>query len=190
MIEKLEQLTVSQFVDLICGDASVLIDKEVVPHEKVVIAMRDIVFEYKTIADNAGVKSYLSFVDELLKTKLSLIIFSICSTLATFKEFGKIKEIMEEYGMSVGTMNQERLQAEIVSRLERAKSDISKLEKEGNVESVDASRIRSDFDAQTAALMAHFKFQIDITTMKATIYAHLVARYNREIKAMIKATKR
>ena len=51
-------------------------------------------------------------------------------------------------------------------------------------------KIRAQFDAQTAAIMAHFKFQIDPATIKATLYANLVARHNREIKAQMAALKK
>lgn len=38
--------------------------------------------------------------------------------------------------------------------------------------------------------MAHFKFQIDPATIKATLYANLVARHNREIKALMAALRK
>ena len=51
MIEKLEQLTIGQFIDLVCGDTSVLTGKrEIVSEAKMAIALRNIVFEYKRIA--------------------------------------------------------------------------------------------------------------------------------------------
>ncbi len=71
MIEKLEQLTIGQFVDLICGDPTILTSEgEDVSENMVVVAMRNIVYEYKEIADPSGVKSYLSDIEELLKAKI------------------------------------------------------------------------------------------------------------------------
>ena len=47
-----------------------------------------------------------------------------------------------------------------------------------------------EMQRQSEIQMAHFKFQIDVSNMKATLYAHLVARFNREIKAHVEAFKK
>ena len=46
MIEKLEQLTVDQFIDLVCGNVNVVLGKhEVCSPEKIAITVRNIVIE-------------------------------------------------------------------------------------------------------------------------------------------------
>ena len=87
-------------------------------------------------------------------------------------------------------MSDQRINAEVTSRLERAKRIVAKVEIKEPTKESDVSIIRKSFDEQTAALMAHFKFQIDISTMKANLYAHLVSRFNREIKAQQAAMKK
>lgn len=87
-------------------------------------------------------------------------------------------------------MNDQRVTAEIKSRLERAKSTIEKIENESKKDKPGSINFRRVFDTQTAMLMAHFKFQIDTSTMKATVYAHLVDQHNREVKAMRAALKK
>ena len=184
MIERLEQLTVGQFVDLVCGDTSVLIGKREVVNEAVlVVAMRNIVFEYKEIVDKAGVSSYLSTIEELIKAKMSVVVFQMCRNLVSLNEHDRAREVLIEYGINANSMNDQRVTAEIKSRLERAKSTIEK-DKPGSI------NFRRVFDTQTAMLMAHFKFQIDTSTMKATVYAHLVDQHNREVKAMRAALKK
>ncbi len=191
MIEKLEQLTIGQFVDLVCGDTSVLTSKREIVNEAVlVIAMRNIVFEYKEIVDNAGVKGYLSSVEELVKAKISVVVFQMCLNLVALSEHDRAREVLIEYGINANSMNDQRVTAEIKSRLERAKSTIAKIENENKKDTSESINIRREFDAQTAALMAHFKFQIDTSTMKATVYAHLVDRHNKEIKAQLAALKK
>lgn len=191
MIEKLEQLTIGQFVDLVCGDTSVLTSKREIVNEAVlVITMRNIVFEYKEIVDNAGVKGYLSSVEELVKAKISVVVFQMCLNLVALSEHDRAREVLIEYGINANSMNDQRVTAEIKSRLERAKSTIAKIENENKKDTSESINIRREFDAQTAALMAHFKFQIDTSTMKATVYAHLVDRHNKEIKAQLAALKK
>ncbi len=185
MIERLEQLTVCQFVDLICGDTSVLLGKREVINEAVlVVAMRNIVFEYKEIVDKAGISSYLSTIEELIKAKMSVAVFQMCQNLVSLNEHDRAREVLIEYGINANSMNDQRVTAEIKSRLERAKSTIEKIENESKKDKPGSINFRRVFDTQTAMLMAHFKFQIDTSTMKATVYAHLVDQHNREVKAM------
>lgn len=191
MIEKLEQLTVAQFVDLICGDTTVLLGKrEVATPAKLTECARNIVLEYHTIADESGAKAYLSYAEDFVKAKVEVAIYTICSNLVKLGEHGRAREVMLEHGINAESMTDQRVTAEVKSRLERAKNSVEKLEKEAESEVEKRGDIRTEFDAQTAQLMAYYKFQIDTATMKATVYAHLIARHNREIKSQLAAMKK
>ncbi len=191
MIEKLEQLTVAQFVDLICGDTTVLLGKrEIVAPAKLTECARNILLEYRMIADESGAKAYLSCAGEMLKAKIEVAVYTICSNLVKLGEHGRAREVMIENGINADSMTDQRVTAEVKSRLQRARNSVEKLGKEAESEVERLSDVRTEFDAQTAQLMAYYKFQIDTATMKATIYAHLVARHNREIKARLAAMKK
>ena len=191
MIEHLHELTMAQFIDLTCGDTSVLLSKrEVVSPAKVSKVVKDIVFEYRRIADEAGAKSYLSMMNDMVKAKAAVILFQMCQNLVALGEHERVREVMSQYGIKAGKMSEQRVAAEVKSRLERAKSNVAKLEKDKEGSEVELSEMRASFDNQTAALMAYFKFQIDVSTIKAPLYAHLVARYNREIKAQLSLMKK
>lgn len=188
MKQKLEELTIGQFVDLICGDASVLLGRhEIASPQRQAAAIRDIVFEYRELSDRAGAQSYLSNIEELIRNKVRMSIFSECLELVRIKKYETTRNIMEQLGIGVAKMSNERLTAEIKSQLARARQAEARAKENSHNPDGDAAEIRRSFDEQTAALIAFFKFQIDTETMKATIYALLVARYNREIKAQLAA---
>lgn len=192
MIERIEQLTMAQFIDLACGDTSVLHShREIVSPAKVAAAARNIIYEYRTIVDEAGVKSSISSAEDTAKANMEVIIFKICTNMVAIGEFERVRDILNEYGVNADNMSHQRLKAEIKSRLGRAKR---RMESSGGDDKendeADKSELRTSFDVQTAALMAHFKFQIEISTMKATLYAHLVSRFNREVKAQLAAMKK
>lgn len=190
MKTKLEQLTIAQFIDLACGDLNVLRDKRELPDtSKLARVMRDIVMEYETIANEPGVRTYISSSEDLAKSRMSLTIFTICDTLCKLMRFADVRSILNEYGLNAGSMDDERLVAEVQSRISRTKREISELEEEGSKEE-EVADIRRNFDEQTAAMMSHFKFQIDIRKLRATEYAFLVARFSRDVKAMMKASKK
>lgn len=191
MITKLEQLTAGQFIDLVCGDTDILRNgNDRIPESEVLTAMRNIVFEYKEIADPSGARIYLSSIDELVKARISVAMLSICENLIGLGEYDRAKEILEAAGINAGTMSERRLAAEIKSRLGRAKKTIAQNDEDAASDKKDTPEMHRIFDEQTAAMMVYFKFQIDTSTMQASIYAHLVARYNREIRAHVAALKK
>lgn len=191
MIETLDRLTVAQFVDLLCGDVSVLLPKhEIASPEKLTIASRNIIFQYREIADISGVRSYIVTTEELMKAKMNVVFFTMCNNLVSLEKYEEAKDILSEYGINARTMTKTRLEAEIKYKLERARYEITQIEKDNEKDSQRNIDIRKEFDSQTASLMAHFKFQIDTNSMKASLYAHLVARFNREIKAQMEAMKK
>lgn len=192
MKTSLEELTVNDFVALLGGDISVLeVDFEDVSTEEVATTVRNIVIEYKEIADRSGIERYISDSDDLLKAKMTHIIFAICVSLMKMHEYDRAKSIMDMCCIDTDGMSEIKLEALATSHLEQAKKEISDLESERDAESTKtAINIRREFDAQTAALMAHYKFQIDPSTMMASVYAHLVGRYNREIQAQLATMKK
>lgn len=74
--------------------------------------------------------------------------------------------------------------------LTEAQRELDDMETENEKLIAERDKIRAQFDALTAAIMAHFKFPIDPATIEATLYASLVARHNREIKAQMAAIKK
>lgn len=191
MKERLEQLTIAKFIDLICGDMNVLLG----PHEignpnKLIVATRNIVLEYRAIADPGGTNSYFKHVEDWIKAKMNIIIFTMCDNLTALKQFGRVREVLVAYGLSASDWSDGRVNGTVQSRLAQAKREVEDMESENEKIVSERDKIRSQFDAQTATLMAHFKFQIDPNTIKASLYAHLVARHNREVKAQMAALKR
>lgn len=191
MKEKLEHLTISEFIDLVCGEVDVILSEhEIVRKDKKALITRNLIFEYKEIVDPSSAKQYLSMAEEMIKARLEMTLFTMCSNLVDLNEHERAREVMIVYGINAQNMNNQRVAAEVKSRLERAKSKVTELHEENETDTPTSEKIRKQFDEQTAALMAYFKFQIDTTSIKATVYAHLVARHNREIKAKRAALKK
>lgn len=190
MIKRLDELTIAQFIDIVAGDTSALSTEPDVSPAQLAEIMRDIILEYKSIADPAGVKMYLAEHEQHIKARIAVQLFNICSNLLKLHQYDSVREIMSQADYNTSGQSEKWLAAKVASELERAKFNLSKIEDEANAGTVHgAIDVRRDFDEQTAAMMAYFKFQIDTSTMKANIYAHLVARHNREIKAQLKAMK-
>lgn len=191
MKEKLEQLTLSQFVDLVCGDTKVLLGKhETANPNKMAFVIRSIVLEYRAIADPGGTGSYFKHVEDWIKAKMNVIIFTMCSNLVSLKQYSRAREVLVDYGLSASNWSDGRVEGTVQAKLAQSQRELQELEAENDKVNAEYEKIRSHFDEQTATMMAHFKFQIDPDTIKATLYANLVARHNREVKAQMAAMKK
>lgn len=193
MKTRLEQLTVLRFVDLLCGDTSVLMDsrKERPTKEEIQSAVKGILFEYREIADASGMRAYLVRMEELVKARITLQIMDVCREMIAIGRYDIVRSILDEMDINAGRMSDARVEAEVQSQTGRAESLVSEIEGEVRLETdtVKGKDIRREFDEQTATLIAHYRFQIEPDKMKATLYAHLVARYAREMKAIERASK-
>ena len=188
MIERLEQLTMSQFVDMLCGDTGVLLGRHgAATPDKVANVVRSIVMEYRAIADPLGNDAYLRHAEDAAKAKMRVVIFTVCSNLVAFKQYGKAREVLLSLGLQASKWNDSRVAGTVKAKLEQARRGLETLNAESKKYKEQDKNVRARFDTLTATLMAHFKFQIDPGTIRATLYANLVARYDREIKAQMAA---
>lgn len=191
MKTRLESITISQFVDLLCGNTDVLLaPHEIANNANLAKAMRDIILEYRNIADPGGMEAYLRQSDDIVKARMAIVVFSVCSNLVAVKRYDDVRTILQSYGNDASQWPDKRIKGTIKANLEKAKRRLAELEAEETDGKFTEEEVRNAFDGMTASLMAHFKFQIDPDTMKATLYANLVARHNKEVKAQMAALKR
>jgi len=79
MKTKLEQLTMAEFIELMCGNTDVLLGKHEMGNEhNLTIATRDILYEYKAISDPAGVEAFISQTEKYIKARMSVILYTMC----------------------------------------------------------------------------------------------------------------
>lgn len=190
MKTRLEQLTVNELIELMSGNTSVLKSgREQISKKKLATTMRDIIFEYNLISDPVGARNFLLRAEEKTREEYNIRIFGMCEVLLRLEKYSNVREILTELELNADSisMSDKRVAAEVKSRLARAKKNLADLEEEDKPQQL--SDIRRSFDEQTAALMVHFKFQIDTAQMKASVYAHLIARYKSEVKARLAAMK-
>lgn len=190
MIERLEQLSMEAFINLVAGDFSVLKSRhEIVSDTKLALAARDIVMEYRAITDEPGMRMFFGYMNGMLNANMRKSLFLMCKALFEAGQYDTVREIMKDSGVRTSGMDKRRLGIEIDAHIARADYDLSKQHEPERAEH-EASEVRRGFDRQTAVMMTHYKFHIDTTVIKATIYAHLVARFHQEIKAQAAALKK
>lgn len=190
MKTRLDQLTTAEFIDLVCGNKDVILGKHEIPNPyKLTIALRNIVMEYRSIADPGGNATYLQRVDAIIKSRIAVTVYSMCQNLVLLQQFDRAREVLIAAGLPAEGWNDKRIESEVHIQLQKSKRAFDEADKDDDNSEEDKENIRNAFNGMIAAMMAHFKFQIDVVKMMAPVFAHLVARYHAEMKAMKKAMK-
>lgn len=190
MKTRLDQLTTAEFIDLVCGNKDVILGKHEIPNPyKLTIALRNIVMEYRSIADPGGNSTYLQRVDAIIKSRIAVTVYSMCQNLVLLQQFDRAREVLIAAGLPAEGWNDKRIESEVHIQLQKSKRAFDEADKDDDNSEEEKENIRNAFNGMIAAMMAHFKFQIDVVKMMAPVFAHLVARYHAEMKAMKKAMK-
>ena len=193
MKTRLDQLTTAEFIDLVCGNKDVILGKHEIPNPyKLTIALRNIVMEYRSIADPGGNATYLQRVDAIIKSRIAVTVYSMCQNLVLLGQLERTREVLIAAGLPAEGWNDKRIESEVHIQLQKSKRAFDEADKDDDNSEEEKENIRNAFNGMIAAMMAHFKFQIDVVKMMAPVFAHLVARsarYHAEMKAMKKAMK-
>lgn len=190
MKTRLDQLTAAEFIDLVCGNKDILLGKHEIPNPyKLTIALRNIIMEYRSIADPGGNVSYLQRVDTIIKSRIAVTVYSMCQNLVLLGQFERAREVLIAAGLPAEEWNDKRIESEVHVQLQKGKRAFEEADKDDDGANAEKENIRNSFNGMIAAMMAHFKFQIDIATMMAPVFAHLVARYHAEMKVMRRVVK-
>ena len=190
MKTRLDQLTTAEFIDLVCGNKDVILGKHEIPNPyKLTIALRNIVMEYRSIADPGGNATYLQRVDAIIKSRIAVTVYSMCQNLVLLGQLERTREVLIAAGLPAEGWNDKRIESEVHIQPQKSKRAFDEADKDDDNSEEEKENIRNAFNGMIAAMMAHFKFQIDVVKMMAPVFAHLVARYHAEMKAMKKAMK-
>lgn len=195
MKEHITQLTMSEYINLICGDTSVLMEKksEVLSPQKMMQARNTIIYEFRELSDPTGMQSFLIEQEDKTKTDATIILFKMCKNLLEIKEYDGVREILNEYGLNATRMSNEQIDREVTIHLNRAMTLKKKMEEENQdttEKEITEHDIRMSYDKQAAHLMTYFKFQIDLNTIKASVFATMIDQASRELKAKSEAMKK
>lgn len=189
MIKSLSKLTMRRYIDLVCGDTSVLTDVgEIVAPAKLRKLRKRIIFEYARLSDDAGSKIFLSDHASRTKATAELTMFQCLNNALILGAFDEVRRILKEYGIG-RAMDDKQVVAEVTRLLKRAKTKVKRFEHEQKTKESDPTpdEIRIQFDKQAAALMTYFKFQIDFDTISASQFACMVDQAHKQIKAQMAA---
>lgn len=189
MKTKLHELSISQFIDLICGEKTVLLENgEKAPDEVLHQFSTDIISSYRLITDNANLKSQLMDKEDNIKLKIRIVILIMCQNLVNCKAYDEVRTLLELIDENAQHLDNSDLSSKLEELLrfalfEQLRNEEKKSEDADSDSRPSADDIRSSFYAEVAFLMTYFKMNIDMNVVNAMIYANMVHQADGEIRA-------
>lgn len=189
MKTRLDQLTMAEFIDMLCGNTGVIAEQgEPVAEEEVEKVVSDLANRYKSIVDPAGSKSAVIRDARLGKRGMRIMFLRLCAALLRVGDKENVYEMLTEYGWDVKEKKPDdvsrkcerefkRLEAE--EKREREKRDACTAE---SAEDDSEESVRARFSAELASIITYYKMPISFSAITADVYANIVARAYREAR--------
>lgn len=186
MKTKLSQLTISEFIDLECGDVSVLCEKhEVVDMPELVRTREGISREFQSIASPSSYKSMVIDKEKKSKLRVKAQLFGCLSMLVKLDAIDEVRSLMKKTGYDCGRFSDERVRFLVNQRLNEAEHELKRMGVDEPVRGdVTEDDIRKGYEDMVADLMIVNKMSIDINTVRASVFAAMVRKANEMAKAM------
>lgn len=165
----------AQFIDIVCGDYSSI----GASGETAVKIAESLVDQYNKIADPVAVKSRLIADEKLGKSNGKLVLYKILLNLINvLEDYDDVREILKIAGYDhIAGRDNKGMKSKLEQMLRSEDMNAERLlaeKKESMASNTTIDDFRSEFDSQTAALIAHFKFSISHEHISASVYANLV----------------
>ena len=183
MIERLNQLSLYDFIELSCGNCSVLLSPdEDINEMELKKRSSDLIIEYKKITNPSGLKSVLVDREDMIK---------VCISLIAIDAYDDVRETLALLSYDTKSMSDEQVKSKVEELLrsalfEQKRSD--DMRSDEKKEKATPEQIRSSFDAEIAFLMTFFKMNIDVRNINAAVYANIVHQADVEISMKKKRT--
>lgn len=187
MITSLSKLTMRQYIELVCGDVSVLKGSEIVSAAELENTRKRLIYEYSCLSDDAGSKIFLNKHVARMRAKAELTMFQCLNNALLLGASDDVRNVLKEYGIT-RKMDDSHLVEEVKRLLYRAKTNVKRAEEESAIvgdRHPSTDEIRTQFDRQAASLMTYFKFQIDLDKITASQFACMADQAYKQIKAQI-----
>lgn len=196
MKTRLDQFTMYEFIELLCGHTEVLSENdEKVMGCEILHAARDIVEKYKSIVDPSGSKAFVVRESRTSRRSIRIMFLRLCAAMLRLGAVEEVRGMLSEYGWDVDGRDAEYLSRKCEKEFKRLEAEEKREEdkkkpEEESEDSKSEEAIRARFSSEVAFLITYYKTPINIREMTADVYANIVARANREIKALNAKSKK
>lgn len=190
MRTRLDQLTLSELIELSCGDYTVLCEHdELLVKSEVLPRVMAIMSEYKSIASPTQARVELMDSEKMSKLQMKEKCARICMVLCESGHADKAREVLRLLYVNDEHMKtDEAVIAQCRAILGEVEYESKRLDERKAKEdkSTTPQQVRSNWYAEIASVMSVFRMNIDPEHTNAAIYANLVHQAVERSKAMAK----
>lgn len=190
MIERLDQLKLKDFIELSCGDYSVLIEGDEVPTvEEFTSRSACIMAEYKSIASPTQARVELMDSEKLPKFQMKEKCAHICILLCVHGRYDLARDVLIQLGIEEQHIaTNEAIMARCQAIIGEVKYETERLaeRKAKSRASRSPEQTRREWYSEIASVMSVFRMNIDPEHTNAAIYANLVHQAVARSKAIAK----
>ena len=192
MIERLDQLTLQNLIDLSCGDRSVLLVGDEKPDEADIMERAGkILDEYKSMASPNQAKMDMIEAEEMTKFRMKEKCLRICMALCSQDRPDMARDVLLELDVSAHLIDtDDKVRTRCKAMLDEVLYEIKRheeLSQEKVTRKVTRMQdIRKSWFSEIAFVMSMLKTSIDPATLNAAIYANLVHSASERSKALAK----
>ena len=189
MIERLNQITLSDFIELSCGNyACLLSDCKSMSESTLKEIASKLLVEYRSIVNPSNMKAMVMDKEDMLKERAKLLSLRICQALVSLD----VRQVLGQLNVDTRNMSDEQVISKLDYLLHSAifeqKRNEERRSEEHKGSKATPEQIRSSFDAEIAFLMTFFKMSIDSRVINAAVYANIVHQADVEISIRKRST--
>lgn len=193
MIERLNQITLSDFIELSCGNyACLLSDCKSMSESTLKEIASKLLVEYRSIVNPSNMKAMVMDKEDMLKERAKLLNLRICQALVSLGFYDDVRQVLGQLNVDTRNMSDEQVISKIDYLLHSAifeqKRNEERRSEEHKGSKATPEQIRSSFDAEIAFLMTFFKMSIDSRVISAAVYANIVHQADVEISIRKRST--
>ena len=193
MIERLNQITLSDFIELSCGNyACLLSDCKSMSESTLKEIASKLLVEYRSIVNPSNMKAMVMDKEDMLKERAKLLRLRICQALVSLGFYDDVRQVLGQLNVDTRNMSDEQVISKIDYLLHSAifeqKRNEERRSEEHKGSKATPEQIRSSFDAEIAFLMTFFKMSIDSRVISAAVYANIVHQADVEISIRKRST--
>ncbi len=193
MIERLNQITLNDFIELSCGNYACLLSGRGSVSESMLKEMASkLIIEYRSIVNPSGMQAMIMDKEDMVKERAKLLSLRICQTflflLAFMMMFVRCWATKCRYPDMSDEQVISKLDYLLHSAIFEQKRNEERRSEEHKGSKATPEQIRSSFDAEIAFLMTFFKMSIDSRVINAAVYANIVHQADVEISIRKRST--
>lgn len=191
MIERLDQLTLADLIEVSCGNMACLLQGDKPKDDKAVAELANRLFsDYLAIASPTKAKMNLSEAEEMVKLRMKEKCLRICIALCSQNRHDMAKVVLLDLDVDDDLLTtNEKISVRCRAMLDEVVYEIKRIEElahEKGDKKLSIDAIRKSWYSEISYVMSTLKMSIDPATTNAAIYANLVRQAGERSKALSK----